>query len=58
MKHIEAGVTVGAAMLIIVLIVSGLAHFVGGTWAGIILTAVVVVGIGAAVIDYITEEER
>lgn len=56
MKHVEAGIIVGAAVLAIILVVTGLNHFVGSTWAGIILTATVVVTIAAAVIDYLTEE--
>jgi len=56
MKHIEAGVTMAAGFFLFVLAVTGLAHFVGGVWAGIILTATVVVGIAIAVVDYITEE--
>jgi hypothetical protein len=55
-NHIQAGIFVSTTMLIVVLVLTGLAHFVGGTWAGIILTATVVVGVAAAVLDYLTEE--
>jgi len=56
MNHIQAGIFVGATMLTIILVITGLAHFVGGSMAGIILTATVVVGVAAAVLDYLTEE--
>lgn len=57
MKHVQAGVVVGGATLLTVLALTGLAHFVGGwSYAGIIIVAAVVVGIAAAVIDYLTEE--
>ena len=56
MKHIQAGTLIGGVMLLVILVVTGLAHFVGGVAAGVILTATVVVGIAAAVIDYLTEE--
>ena len=56
MKHIEAGVTLMVVAFVVVFAVTGLAHFVGGSMAGIIITAVVVIGIAGAVIDYLTEE--
>ena len=56
MKHVEAGFIMGVAFLFAMLMFVGLIHFVGWGAAGIIILAAVIVGIGAAVIDYLTEE--
>ena len=56
MKHIEAGLFIALIWLGIILIAVAMFHFVGAAGTAIILTTTLVVGVSAAVIDYITEE--
>jgi hypothetical protein len=57
MMHIQAGIVVAAIWLAIIFISVALVHFVGAAGAGIILITTLVVGVGAVVVDYMTEEE-
>lgn len=58
MIHVRAGLIIGGSFFLFALAAAGLIHFVGLGMAGIIFLTAVVIGTAAAVIDYLTDEER
>jgi hypothetical protein len=58
MKHIVVGVGVAAAVVITFVIWALLGELVGPAWAIAIMAFATLSGVGAGVLDYLTEKEN